>query len=100
MAERYRLSRAGITSFTLTEAEARERFEHASENPGSDLVGDMENGFHYWSLNSQGEPMLRNHVLPLPDAPAEPDGPADAVGARPADGPWSATRLRVVPPSP
>lgn len=93
MAECYRLSRAGFTFFTLTEAEAREHFDHASKNPEADLAGDMAPGFHYWSINSRGEPMMRNHVLPLPD------GPADADGEQPADGIWSASRLRIVPPS-
>ncbi|MBS2962581.1 hypothetical protein KGA66_05950 [Actinocrinis puniceicyclus] len=73
----YVLSNGGLISDLITAERARELYDEASARPGSDLDGDLEHGFHFWSQGSDGQRLVRHHVIPWPGD--NPGGPAPAT---------------------
>jgi hypothetical protein len=50
MPDYYLLDRANITADYITTRRARELYTEAQRDPQSDLWGDLETGFYFWSI--------------------------------------------------
>jgi hypothetical protein len=70
----YDLYNGGIVHQLITAERAREIYEQAAADPDSDLDGDLETGFHYWTKSTDGLELVRHHVMPRQDD--EPSGPS------------------------
>ena len=76
----YLLIRAGITADYITADQAKQLYDEARDHPESGLDGQLDSGFGFWSLSSDGTVRLvRCTVIPCAPAPTRrPDEyPAD-----------------------
>lgn len=67
----YVLHNGGIVRKRIGVERAREIYDEAAADPQSDLDGDLQAGFHYWTKDADGLELVRHHVMPLPDDDAE-----------------------------
>lgn len=63
----YDLYNGGIVHDRISAERAREIYDEAAADPESDLDGDLETGFHYWTKNADGVQLVRHHVMPRDD---------------------------------
>jgi hypothetical protein len=61
----YLIDRAGIVRERITATAAGELYADAKARPGSNLAGDLETGFTYWSAVFDDVRLVRCHVHPL-----------------------------------
>jgi len=67
----YLLIRAGITADYITADQAQQLYDEALDHPESGLDGQLESGFGFWSLSSDGTVRLvRCTVIPCAPIPA------------------------------
>lgn len=68
MSDYYLFDRAGITRDYITACRAGELLAEAQESEiAAGLCGDLEAGFHFWSVDMEsGLRLIQYHVTPVP----------------------------------
>lgn len=66
MPDYYLLDRANITSDYITARRASELYSEAQSEPKSDLHGDLQTGFYFWSFDANsGLKLVHYSVIPV-----------------------------------